>query len=227
MQFRTIHGSLSESPNQFTNTNTTQPSVPSNGLQSLHYCAPCKRSFKSAGNLDAHLRSATHQPKVVACSCKGCESRFVSLAAVILHIETGICSSGVTRADVNKFVRLYNANHKSVIDMLIPRRDIVTEGRAVVEPVTNGNTQLRYQCSICRAKFRSNTAATSHVESPKHEAKLYKCPNEQNGCHQTFSALSGVFQHIESGAGKCQAKQMKGIQKHMGQLMRYIGRKTR
>ena len=65
-------------------------------------------------------------------------------------------------------------------------------------------------CPLCPKKFRTLGALQDHISSPAHESKIFHCPlsftapllDEADAAKATklFSTLSGLTQHLESGA---------------------------
>ena len=166
-----------------------------------HYCAECNRSFVSANNLGAHRRSAVHQPKDVHCPCKGCIQSFVSLSALILHLEFGYCRSGVNLTTVNKYVRQLDTEHLITDQTLLVNVVAASPAKDGMKIKTWNGTA--YECYLCHWLFRACYSLTQHLKSPRHLLKIYMCP--QGTCREHFSALSGLCQHIESG--KCEINQ--------------------
>lgn len=78
-------------------------------------CAKCDRKFKTKPALYQHLSSLVHNPlsdiKCVASS--DCAARFTSPSAMILHLESGKCSSRMTRGKLNLLVQ--SNDHERVI----------------------------------------------------------------------------------------------------------------
>lgn len=78
-------------------------------------CTKCDRKFKNKAALNQHLTSLVHKPlsdiKCVASS--DCAARFTSPSAMILHLESGKCSSRMTRERLNLLVQ--SNDHERVI----------------------------------------------------------------------------------------------------------------
>lgn len=78
-------------------------------------CTKCDRTFKKKTALNQHLTSLAHNPlsdiKCVASS--DCAARFTSPSAMILHLESGKCSSSMTREKLNMLVQ--SNDHERVI----------------------------------------------------------------------------------------------------------------
>jgi len=158
--------------------------------QSHPYCVECKRVFQSANNLRAHLNSSVHTPKAFSC---GCGQAYVSKSALLLHMESGYCKRGMNRQRLNDAI--IALDRSNVITN--PARLIGGPGQHVhswaTERSWNGEA---YECYFCHSTFRSLKALNAHLQSPRHEEKIYVCP--KSDCRQQFSVLSALCQHVES-----------------------------
>lgn len=143
---------------------------------------------------------------------------FVSRAALVLHLESGKCESGMDRKTVNKYVRKYDT--KNVITD--PSR-LITSGVDITysanEYAWNGSA---YECYLCHATFRKLDGLNQHLNSPKHAEKVYVCRGKKCGVH--FNALSALFMHIESE--KCGVSRFKNVQNAMDSVLGQMGRLT-
>ncbi|TFK70093.1 hypothetical protein BDN72DRAFT_795833 [Pluteus cervinus] len=184
-----------------------------------HYCAPCNRHFSSESNLRAHLNSSTHRPKDVMCPFRGCNMRFVSRSALILHLESGNCPSGADRASVNRFVRQLDRNNV----ITNPSR-LLTNGDGephwtATQRSWNGSA---YECFLCHNTFRALPDLNKHLASPRHQDKIYRCP--LNTCGVKFNTLSGLCQHIESE--RCGVSRFGEVQRTLETFIRSAPRIT-
>jgi len=187
---------------------------------SIHYyCVDCRRHFLSASNLNSHLNSSIHRPKDVHCPFRGCGQAFVSNSALILHLEAGSCPSRVNRNTVNDYVRQIDRNHV-ITD---PSRLITggSAGRTVTYQASsaawNGHA---YECYLCHRDFGTLSGLNKHLASPRHQEKYYLCP--LTSCHERFSALSALWQHVESE--KCGVSRFRPVQDALDALTRRVGR---
>ncbi|KAI0758799.1 hypothetical protein C8Q74DRAFT_1388531, partial [Fomes fomentarius] len=69
------------------------------------YCVPCKRIFQNANNLRQYEKSSIHQGRTVLGPMKNCERAFPSTSTLVLHLESGTCTSGMTRKMVDDIIR--------------------------------------------------------------------------------------------------------------------------
>jgi len=195
------------------------------GQQSHPYCIPCRRAFLSKSNLVAHLNSSVHKSKDFVCPGKDCGRGFVSKSALLLHFEGGKCPSGITREKLNqKIVQLDRNNLITNPARLIagPRgyeSPRVTETWAT-ERSWNGSA---YECVLCHRQYRTLHSLNAHLKSPRHQDKIYRCPN-RTSCGSEFSALSSLTQHIESE--KCGVIRFGGVQSAMDSLLGGMRRLT-
>ncbi|KAF8510581.1 hypothetical protein BU17DRAFT_77664 [Hysterangium stoloniferum] len=173
--------------------------------QSHYYCAECCRLFRSQSNLDGHLNSSTHKPKSVMCPGRNCGRGFVSMSALILHFESGTCPSGMTRAELNRNVA-----------RLITGPEVVQTW--ATERSWNG---YAYECFLCHGTFGALRSLNAHLQSPRHQAKIYRCPNRA-GCGTKFSVLSSLTQHVKSG--KCGVNRFREVQNAMDALVNGVKR---
>ncbi|KAK0500770.1 hypothetical protein EDD18DRAFT_1145785 [Armillaria luteobubalina] len=204
------------------------------------YCGDCNRVFKNEHGLHEHYRqspsitiapraslstlcrayhlaSSIHMPKAFKCPAARCGEAFVSRSAVVLHLESGGCISGVDRATVNRYVRQYDKQN-IITDpsrMLtgpggVPRDEIVYSAN---ENAWNG---YAYECYLCHKTAQSLRALNQHLASPRHQAKMYFCPLPS--CEIKFTTLSALLQHIESE--KCGVSRFEDVQRTLNGLMK-------
>ncbi|EJD40342.1 hypothetical protein AURDEDRAFT_139010 [Auricularia subglabra TFB-10046 SS5] len=188
------------------------------------YCVDCRRMFMAPSNYNAHRNSLIHTPKGIPCPhrARGCNAMFVSHSAMTLHLESGHCVSGMTRADVNQ--RVLELDRGRVITD--PSRLLTNGARATYQATDRAFNGHAWECYLCHAQMRSVQALNNHLNSPRHEEKIYLCVNHcpQPQCKQRFVTLSGLMQHIESD--RCGVQRFRVVQIAISQLtsgMRSIG----
>ena len=158
---------------------------------------------------------------------RSCTRQFPSHSAVVLHLESGACNSGVNRHMIDAYVLKHDV--RNVITN--PRR-MITVGTTYeyTPPPTYTATDLAWngsswECYFCHAEFRTKSQLNHHLASPKHSAsseKIYKCPNP--ACGRNFVTLSGLGQHIEDGS--CGVKRFKAVKSAIDNLMGSMKRLT-
>ncbi|KAG6917371.1 hypothetical protein DXG01_002746 [Tephrocybe rancida] len=178
-----------------------------------HYCAQCDRHFQG----ESQLRNR-HHPRDVPCRGKGCTQTFISVSAMLLHLEAGTCVSGATRRLVNTKVRE------------LDRNNIITDPSRMLTSSQHNNTTYyassvawngaAWECYLCHGTFRSLAALNQHLASPRHQDKIYLCPATQ--CRIKFTTLSALCQHIESE--KCGVHKFKQVKLTMDVIVGQMGR---
>ncbi|GJE97000.1 hypothetical protein PsYK624_132100 [Phanerochaete sordida] len=143
-----------------------------------------------------------HQPKNIHCPGHGCTRAVSSTADLVLHLESGTCSSGFTRAHVERgIVTLYRNGVVTNTRRLIQGPDGALAPRA--QPQTwataaswNG---AAFECVLCIHTYARLDALNAHLRSPAHADKLFKCPSAYDGCDQRFGTVSALVQYIDDG----------------------------
>lgn len=161
------------------------------------YCSSCNRMFDSHLNLRTHERSTIHEGRSIQCPMKRCTRKFVSRAALVAHLESGECASGMTRRMINELV------------VRLDRDGILTDPARLIEYESSSRITgmwatkrawngSAYECYLCTRTFRTLDSLNQHLRSPAHEDKRYRCPRVWHGCEEEFKTLSGFVQHMES-----------------------------
>ncbi|KAE8388155.1 hypothetical protein BDV23DRAFT_174102 [Aspergillus alliaceus] len=97
-------------------------------------CTLCERVFASKGSLYAHCRNTSrdewcerccrhqrkHQPRTMECC--GCYKTFKSFSGVLIHLESGGCSSNITEDEIGNFARECYQSRKYINDELEEQR---------------------------------------------------------------------------------------------------------
>lgn len=73
----------------------------------VHGCFICQRRFCKQMDLDHHLTSLKHHPlsDLPCIASDKCKRRFTSPSALLHHLESGTCRSGIDRHAINNLVR--------------------------------------------------------------------------------------------------------------------------
>ena len=136
---------------------------------------------------------------------------------MILHLESGTCKSGVNRQKVNQYVRQLDRNNViTKPSRLLTASDDVTTCIATGAS-WNGQT---YECVVCHKDFGTLRDLNQHLASPRHQAKVYKCP--LSTCQVPFRTLSALWQHIESE--KCGISKFKAVQRAVDSMLSGVRR---
>ncbi|KAF2174851.1 hypothetical protein K469DRAFT_756579 [Zopfia rhizophila CBS 207.26] len=67
-------------------------------LKEQNVCQACEEHFESLSNL--HHHKMVHLPRSI--ECYGCYRKFATLPAMIIHLESGSCPSGIDIVDLNE-----------------------------------------------------------------------------------------------------------------------------
>ncbi|KAG1742761.1 uncharacterized protein EDB91DRAFT_1127956 [Suillus paluster] len=165
------------------------------------YCVSCKRLFQSPTYIAL---------KIPICPFTGCGMAFINKSALMLHLESGSCQSGVNRRAVDNWVRAND--HTNVITN--PARLITAGERGNVQLLATEQTWngRAYECVLCHTQFRALTDLNRHLASPRHQEKTH------------FASLSGLCQHIESE--RCGVTKFRAVQDAMNNLFNGVHRLT-
>ncbi|KAF9487596.1 hypothetical protein BDN71DRAFT_617978 [Pleurotus eryngii] len=181
-----------------------------------HWCFICSRDFQSSTAFSQHNVSLAHKNRDL--KCPFCEELFKSPSGVAFHIESGC--HGVNRRQVTAAIHSLHIIPTISVSHRIEGASIQTE------PVDTTITTLiatedsfdvltsSYVCTICAHQFTSLRALNTHLNSPAHDDKEFKCPKAK--CGREFKLISGFVQHVESGV--CGASKMKGIEQYYEDL---------
>ena len=228
--------------------------------QNIYGCYICQRRFKSKLSLDQHLTSLKHHPlSDLGCVASDkCKRRFYSPSALLHHLESGTCRSGVDRHIINNLVldndieRIISSGptngHGLLPDGVSEPEWSSSTGTPVLTPTsseasspvmaaTADNTGDQPLSSLSLGAPSPHSASgiitptSSHMHSnlgssppqqqnrplsfltlPAHslsnnrETPLFHCPGAlarstpHEASPRNFTTLSGLAQHIESGA---------------------------
>ena len=204
-------------------TSSTQLQVKSprgKGITGRFYCGVCRNAhYRTSKQRDEHLVSThnacptcfetfpclvdamEHQAKTGHCYCSDHELAFPCFEELLEHVCADEHNEGIfcmcheifyTDGDYDR--HLVN-RHQTPID------DEAVEEARLLEP-TYAEEQLslveytNLWCKECDWRFVSVEAYLQHKSSPRHETKLLAL---DCSCGKTFSLLSALVQHLESG----------------------------
>ncbi|KAI0280580.1 hypothetical protein BGY98DRAFT_914517, partial [Russula aff. rugulosa BPL654] len=160
---------------------------------------------------------------LISLPSRGCNKSFVSLAAVTLHFESGTCPSRMTREQLNRLVVRADTNN-----YITNASRLITGPLGWNEPppsATTWATELSrngVEVLLCIATFRTLARLNQHLQSPRHEDKIYRCP--KTDCRTEFVTLSGLCQHVEGGS--CGVRMFRRVRDTMESLTRGLNMLT-
>jgi len=151
--------------------------------------------------------------------CPFCKRPFTVASGLVVHLESGNCSSGLNRQKINDAVRRLDRGN------VITRPMITMPGYENVQTFAtersyNGRC---YQCCLCPRGFATLSALNAHMSSPVHEQAMYRCP--KRSCGTNFKLLSSLVQHVESETcgvmqfGQVQNQARNGIENMVGRMI--------
>lgn len=125
-----------------------------------HRCEDCAKEFETENNLRmvslslslplscANVALSTSTVKFICLlqsPCLGCQRRFITDSALLIHLESGNCSSGVNCDDVDRWAfQCYQHRYFT----------------------NDWQDQLRYRCPGCESDFPYVSSLLQHTESP-------------------------------------------------------------
>lgn len=183
------------------------------------YCTPCGRDFQDGHSLQQHLNSKLHRPSTIMCPGPKCNKSFISPAALTHHLESGACRSGMTRKKLNGLVvRADKNNYITNPSRLIggPPGEYEPPMSASAWATELSWNGMEYECFLCHSTFKTLDRLNQHLQSPRHDQKIYKCPKPD--CGVEFVTLSALCQHVESGS--CGVRMFRQVQNAMESLTR-------
>ncbi|TFK75429.1 hypothetical protein BDN72DRAFT_832306 [Pluteus cervinus] len=191
-------------------------------IRSTHriYCARCNRRFITNYSLQQHISavhpqidryssgrnalvqhsaSAVHHDRPICCPL--CGQAFRVPSSIPMHIESGACQGGITRHHVTAAVHNMNIIPSiSASRLLTGPTNLVYSVQPTIYYLATKQafTGTAFECYFCRRQFRQLRALSAHLNSAAHDKDNFKCPNRR--CNKEFTLISGLVQHIESGA---------------------------
>jgi len=156
----------------------------------MSFCELCWRGFGVPANFSKHLASAVHA-RGECFQCNECARKFSTKGALGRH-RRNLCEM------------------PEVLDYHCAecRRDFTSPGglkrhlsKMNIHTHTQGSEPAaRYACQECGRIFATDRALTCHVQSGIHAVtQRMRCFN-RNTCGKSFTAVSGMVYHLESGA---------------------------
>ncbi|KAI4129981.1 MAG: hypothetical protein LQ338_001987, partial [Usnochroma carphineum] len=97
--------------------NHFRPAPPAPEIKALkdgsYKCDKCDRIFACLEDLEKHLASLIHKPlsKLKCIASSKCKGTFTSPSALIQHLESGGCGSGLTRAELHRLIQQHDSEN--------------------------------------------------------------------------------------------------------------------
>lgn len=156
-----------------------------------------------------HKDSRTHRGITVACPfCRDC---YVTASGLAHHLETGSCSRApqLNRESLHRIIRERDPHG------IITHKQLTYSSSSweVDWDMQDDYTGL-WECPLCSFETGTARSLEFHLNSPRHQRKVYHCPNGR--CPKEFSALAGLLNHLESES--CQFMKFEKVQKQAQQV---------
>ncbi|KAL4867879.1 hypothetical protein BDV12DRAFT_186299 [Aspergillus spectabilis] len=165
------------------------------------FCGQCYRGFSSQAALEQHQKSLVHRPlSNLECIDSRCQKGFKSPSALLHHLESGTCLSGMDRGKLNGIIYVHDNDHMitdqtqpsqnyALDDTLSTCSDYSTESRVIYTPSSTISIS-----SLCLAQTESPEVHISDLEMVNFGG--IPC----NDCSRTFKSLQSLRQHRQSAA---------------------------
>lgn len=102
----------------------------------------------------------THLPPIILCIGHGCRRTFPTFLGMIIHLESGTCSSGTTRKSLNKSAAYVYQWKKLVASS---HRDEFLQGEEIASTDRDGDKIEPFLCSGCPRQFTKLSGLFQHV----------------------------------------------------------------
>ncbi|KAG2341971.1 hypothetical protein BDR05DRAFT_976668 [Suillus weaverae] len=151
------------------------------------YCIACNRIFQAPSNLHSHLNSSIHRQKDTVCPFNGCGLAFINNSALILHLESGSCRSGVNRRAVDNWS--WNGQAYECVLCHTQFRALMDLNRHLTSP---RHQEKVYRCplSTCQAHFVSLSGLCQHIESERCGVTRFKAV--QDAMNNLFAGVARI-----------------------------------
>ena len=136
-----------------------------------------------------HLKSRVPAGNNV--KCPWCPRKFVNLAGICVHLESGSCESCVDTQMVNQYCMEVDRSHIFTTKRIELHCNYDSKTPIATNAAWDGDCS---RCYLCSRGFGRLSSLNTHLKSPVHQEKIYHCPR----CHGEFILLSGLVAHLES-----------------------------
>lgn len=249
-----------------------------------NYCRDCRRGFVNVHALSLHHTSLVHVPisNLKCIASKKCEKRFTSPSALLHHLESSTCCSGITRQRLGDATLLEDTEHIITTRLADRGEQLVTgtsstmrtsggpyspaltedddsDGVLLLTPTSSTTDHFplsptgqltpkssnsastaamtlrcSFTCPLCpltRPPFTNRCSLEQHLASPVHAPSLFHCPLSLVHASladlvkepKSFKTLSGLSQHLESGACGGGKATMKRAIRYVEEKLRLMG----
>ncbi|KAI8821495.1 uncharacterized protein EV422DRAFT_44842 [Fimicolochytrium jonesii] len=155
---------------------------------SIFRCPICNQQFLDSTAFIQHCSSPRHRPLTPSLQCPRCHKGFPGgPSGLIMHLESnGWCASrmGVDRERIRKFVMAADTQrmitHETILLAVHPPRvaSLPAETADNEDEIIELHRHICPKCPSTRGQFTSAQALADHLNSPVHDAPIYKCPDK-------------------------------------------------
>ncbi|RFN50083.1 zinc finger protein [Fusarium flagelliforme] len=167
----------------------TEEEVVRHEVEEHNYCADCKRTFMNLNCIRQHLNGKIHP------------------TGLSHHLERGACPRmSMNRHKLYKYIK--NRDPKGSLT----NKTLAWEGEKTysINPRLAWNHWVKaYECYLCHKLYSSLHGLKMHLESPRHQQKLYHCMKPS--CSREFTTLAALINHLESEV--CKLVRFQQVQK--------------
>ncbi|PTD05217.1 hypothetical protein HYE67_003249 [Fusarium culmorum] len=151
----------------------TKAEVAKHEFELHNYCADCERQFQNQNSIRHHLNGKIHRVSTV--KCPFCKTRCGTATGLSHHIEQGSCPHvPIDRQKLYKYIRSRDPAGA------IANKRLEWHGEKTYEinpRLAWNNWAKAYECYLCHKLYSSLHGLKLHLESPKHQQKMYHCLN--------------------------------------------------
>lgn len=145
--------------------------------------------------------------------CPFCKVRCGTATGLSHHLERGTCPRiPLNRHKLYKYIRGRDPAGTLAI------KNIEWQGDKTysINPRLAWNHRTKaYECYLCHKLYSSLQGLKLHLESPKHQQKLYHCLNPT--CWREFTTLAALINHLESES--CKVMRFQQVQKAISKIV--------
>ncbi|XEV05267.1 hypothetical protein FSHL1_010554 [Fusarium sambucinum] len=189
----------------------TKTEITKHEIEHHHYCADCKRQFSNLNCIRQHLNGKIHRASAV--NCPFCKARCGTATGLSHHLERGSCPRvPMDRQKLYRYIK--NRDPGGVITN--KRLEWYGDKTYDINPRLAWNHWAKaYECYLCHKLHSSLHGLKLHLESPKHQQKLYHCLNPT--CLREFATLAALINHLESES--CKIMRFQQVQRNIAAIV--------
>jgi len=181
-------------------------------------CKKCERTFSSPQALQQHSQSVKHKP-LSALKCPvgtNCRGNFTSPSALLHHLESGSCQSGMNRDEIYRMVQLSDQDH-TIHSPIVPG-SLISPERPARRPSLSSEISVDFsdndsEWSLLTPSLSQGSVGESWVQlsllegsqiSAEDSLSIMSMDGFQHRCplcpdkSKSFATIQGLQQHMDS-----------------------------